>query len=140
MTSNEISASFHTLMEQASMTADVYLGEAVERIDRQFGAGYAAKNPALVGAFIQACSDDFSQGVLAQQIRLGLEAIAEAGTNIASAIDTGVSGVADNLCGDRMAEALGNIATCIDDAGVRGAIKEVAGEIEQVASALREGL
>ena len=40
------------------MTIELYLGEAVEVIDRTFGNGYAAQHPELVGAFIQAASSD----------------------------------------------------------------------------------
>jgi len=36
-----ITASAETLLRQASMTADTYMGEAVERVDRLFGDGYA---------------------------------------------------------------------------------------------------
>jgi Pyruvate/2-oxoacid:ferredoxin oxidoreductase gamma subunit len=65
------------LMKQASMTADIYLGEAVERIDRILGEGYAEKNPVLVAAFIQACSMDFVsasvQKTLQETVRYFLE-------------------------------------------------------------------
>ena len=42
------------------MTIELYLGEAVEVIDRTFGNGYAAQHPELVGAFIQAASSDYA--------------------------------------------------------------------------------
>jgi hypothetical protein len=59
------------------MTVDTYLSQAVKRIDTEFGKGFAKKNPGLVGAFIQAAASDFNYAVLAQQIRVGLESIAE---------------------------------------------------------------
>ncbi len=49
-----------TLMEQAPMTVAGYLRAAIREIDSQFGDGYAASNPALVGAFVQACADDYA--------------------------------------------------------------------------------
>jgi hypothetical protein len=47
-------------MRQALITIELYLGEAVEVIDRKFGNGYAAQHPELVGAFIQAASSDYA--------------------------------------------------------------------------------
>jgi hypothetical protein len=38
----EITAGFETLMEQASMTVDTYLSQAVKRIDTEFGKGLSA--------------------------------------------------------------------------------------------------
>ncbi len=64
-----ITADYTTLMEQASMTANSYLLEAKEKVDRAFGAGYAAKNPELVAAFIKAAGQDFNTAVLAIAIQ-----------------------------------------------------------------------
>jgi hypothetical protein len=55
-----ITADTHTLMQQASMTADDYMGQAISRIDRHLGDGYAAKHPELIGAFIQTAALDFA--------------------------------------------------------------------------------
>lgn len=55
-----MSADADTLMRQAPMTVDLYLRKAVESIDEVFGAGYAKANPAVVAAFMQACSWDFA--------------------------------------------------------------------------------
>jgi hypothetical protein len=52
------------LMDQAPMTVQVYLMEAVKSIDSEFGDGYAKNNPELVGAFISACAVGFQSGVL----------------------------------------------------------------------------
>ena len=53
-------------MRQASMTVEEYLTSAIVRIDRHLGEGYAAKNPALIGAFIQAAAQDFHTTMLYQ--------------------------------------------------------------------------
>lgn len=50
--------SYRELMDQGPMTADYYLGEAVKRIDAQFGEGYAKKNPALVAEFMKVSALD----------------------------------------------------------------------------------
>lgn len=94
------------------MTVDVYLSEAVKRIDREFGEGYAAKNPALVGAFIQAASMDFAGSYIAQQILVG---IANAGDDIARALGD----VAENVRSDHplMAGTVGELSAAIQSAG-----------------------
>ena len=57
---DHITANAETLMRQASMTADEYLREAISRIDARLGEGYAAKNPALIGAFMAAAAQDYA--------------------------------------------------------------------------------
>lgn len=52
-------------VRQAGTTIAEYLDRAVAAIDEKFGDGYAKANPALVGAFIQACATDFNSWVLA---------------------------------------------------------------------------
>lgn len=47
------------LLERAEQNTAEYLKAAVQAIDAQFGEGFAKQNPALVGAFIQACAQDF---------------------------------------------------------------------------------
>ena len=47
-----------TLMDQAPDTAQTYLVKAIRYIDRQFGDGYAKKNPALVGEFMRVSAMD----------------------------------------------------------------------------------
>jgi len=46
-------------MEGAMVTADTYLHKGIESLDKAFGEGYAAKNPALLGAFIQTAAQDY---------------------------------------------------------------------------------
>jgi hypothetical protein len=38
-----------------------FLAESVERIDKEFGKGYARKHPELVGAYIQTAASDFNE-------------------------------------------------------------------------------
>ena len=59
-----MSVSMETLMDQASDTAHCYMHRAITSIDKKFGEGYAKKNPTLVGAFMQASSQDFQAMVL----------------------------------------------------------------------------
>lgn len=46
------------MMEQAKATADEYLRAARHSIDDEFGDGYAAKHPELMGAFMQTTAMD----------------------------------------------------------------------------------
>lgn len=63
-----MSTNAHESMKQAPMTVQLYLSEAIEIIDKQFGEGYAEKNPSLVGAFIQACAVDCGAMVIADHL------------------------------------------------------------------------
>ena len=56
------------LFRQAPMTAQTYLGQAIEMIDQKFGKGYAKTHPALVGAFIETCALDYLAGHLADAL------------------------------------------------------------------------
>ena len=71
----QVTASFLTLMDQAPATVSGYFWAAVKDIDAKFGKGYAAKNPALVGAYTQACAQDYHSSthlmaieILAEQV------------------------------------------------------------------------
>jgi hypothetical protein len=66
--SKYVEAGSETLLRQASLTADHYLGYAIGCIDRRLGKGYAAKNPGLIGAFIQTSASDFGAAVVARAI------------------------------------------------------------------------
>lgn len=68
-----ITASFHTLMEQGPMTASLYMGKAVEEIDKEFGDGYAKKHPELVGQFMQTAAIDEGSTVIAQQVTSAID-------------------------------------------------------------------
>ena len=120
-----ITADFHTLMDQAPGTAAVYLNEAIESIDKAFGEGYAKKNPSLVGAFIQASAMDMGHAVLAQQIRAGLESIAE---NISTTDMEPVAAALEQIAGN-----LG------DDLAIAEALERVTGRLDRVAFGLTGG-
>lgn len=68
-----ISASSDTLMRQAPMTADLYLSEAIEAVEKRMGAGAAAKHPEIVAAFVNASALDFGAAIIAR----ALEAVAD---------------------------------------------------------------
>jgi len=87
---DSISAKAETLLDQASMTAGEYLAKAVRAIDAQFGEGYAAQNPALVGAFMAAAAQDFHTAMtVAQNQRQegALNAISDSLDRVARAIE-----------------------------------------------------
>lgn len=84
--SDYISASFDTLYQQASMTAAGYLVKAKREIDEAFGDGYAAKNPALVAAFIQTCAADMGAATNAKVLGAALQEIARGLDEIAGAL------------------------------------------------------
>jgi hypothetical protein len=77
MTFEKVEANFHTLMDQASGTAETYFSRAIKSIDGEFGDGYSANHPELVVGFMQTAAMDFGAGVLAQQIRAGLNDLAD---------------------------------------------------------------
>lgn len=71
-------ASPEELMRQAPLTTAFYLEKAVTLIDKQFGDGYAEKNPQLVGAFLQACSTDYLAAVNEAYVSTHLERLSRA--------------------------------------------------------------
>ncbi|MGP4958118.1 hypothetical protein [Pseudomonas helleri] len=79
-----ITSDYTTLVDQAPDTAGDYLFAAKEKIDQEFGEGYAAKKPELVAAFIKTAGQDFNTAVLvvaiqeaSDKIESALHAIAE---------------------------------------------------------------
>jgi hypothetical protein len=54
----KITASFETLMNQAPMTSNTYMKQAIIMIDEQLGEGFAKKNPELIGQFMRTCATD----------------------------------------------------------------------------------
>lgn len=56
------------LMRQATTTAQFYMLRAVTDIDELFGKGFAGRNPALVGAYMQAAATDFTACYLVQSV------------------------------------------------------------------------
>lgn len=84
--SDYVTASFIELHEQAPMSAAHYLYSAKRNIDEVFGEGYAAKNPALVAAFILACSNEMTEGANAKVMGAALQEIARSIDEVAAAL------------------------------------------------------
>jgi len=64
-----IQASPNQLIIQAQETANSHLIAAKTKIDRQFGEGYAEKNPGLVSAFISCATFDLSTSFILAAIQ-----------------------------------------------------------------------
>lgn len=71
-----ITESLERLRDDASIATGERMWQATERIDGQFGRGFAREHPFLVGAFIQAAATDFAASVQAQQVTDALDNIA----------------------------------------------------------------
>lgn len=82
----EITATPQQLYGDGRYVAELALEDAVRVIDRTFGEGYAAENPALVGAYVQAAT---VAGAMANQNQV-LQSIGEA-------LGSAVQGIADAL-------------------------------------------
>ncbi|TZG27240.1 hypothetical protein [Sphingomonas montanisoli] len=52
----EISATWEQLASDSSYIVGQFLNSAINKIDHEFGPGFSASNPALVGSFIQAAA------------------------------------------------------------------------------------
>ena len=84
-----ITASFDTLLSQASDSAATHLGRAQQEIDAVFGKGYAAKNPQLVAAFMQTASSDMAASTHAKVYGAALQEISQSLSAISDAIGRG---------------------------------------------------
>ena len=71
-----------TLLRQAPMTAEHYMLEAADSIDRRFGRGYAEKHPELIAAFMQTSAIDFATATLSFAINDLGDRIGEVGAVI----------------------------------------------------------
>ena len=47
------------MLDQSHSTSEDYMVEAIKRIDRNLGKGYAKNNPDLIGTFMKVSSNDF---------------------------------------------------------------------------------
>ena len=54
-----VSADASELMKQAGYTADNYMRDAVERINKHLGDGYAELHPELIGQYMQTAALDY---------------------------------------------------------------------------------
>jgi len=84
MTEIEVTASDgETLVRQAGYTAEIYLIDAIEHIDRHLGKGFAKAHPELIGQYMQTAAADFHAAsiiILGQKVRDALQ-------NVTSAIE-----------------------------------------------------
>jgi hypothetical protein len=55
-------------IRQAGYAASEYLDTAIDKIDSRFGAGYAQKNPLLIGSFMLTASVDYLANELAAEL------------------------------------------------------------------------
>lgn len=72
-----ITATFLQLAQEAPLIVAGMLDDTIIQIDNRFGRGYAKRHPELVAAFLAASENNFSIATLAQQIRAGLDNIAD---------------------------------------------------------------
>jgi len=75
-----VTADAGTLLRQAGYTADQYLLDALESIDKRLGDGYAAKHPDLIAAFMHVEAQDFYTAIL----KAGMDNIADAVSSLSS--------------------------------------------------------
>jgi len=55
-----INATYETLLDQATATADTYFIRAIAAIDKRLGEGYAKAHPELISAFMVTAGKDFT--------------------------------------------------------------------------------
>lgn len=73
-----VTADSKTLMDQAPITAALYLREARLSVEREFGKSYCAAHPELVVAVLAASTQDFHTSILAGTLEEITETIVEA--------------------------------------------------------------
>lgn len=71
--SGKSGVSFDTLLRQAPMTAETYLENAIDWLDRRYGAGFALRNPVLIGIYVDACVRDFHTATISKLVRDGIQ-------------------------------------------------------------------
>lgn len=85
---DRITASPETLMKQAGYTAEVWLMQALESIDKTFGDGFAKKNPELVSGFMKAASTDLLSSTLGSVLQDSSEQLVNILRDIVERLDT----------------------------------------------------
>lgn len=91
--------SANELVAQATITANEYLLNAIDAIDRALGEGYARENPSLVGDFMRAAASDFqacSNNQILDCVRACLDGQATAQEEMAAALSS-IAGELANL-------------------------------------------
>jgi hypothetical protein len=83
------------------MTAHEYMWHAVEDIEKKFGKGAALKH---IAAYMQTASIDMAGAIIAQQIRAGLDTLAD---NLAGAAER-IAAALESSPQERVAQSLRN--------------------------------
>jgi hypothetical protein len=109
MTTAAIEADSMNIVRQASGTTRDHLIDAIEAIDEHLGKGYARKNPALIAAFMQAAATDYAATIIAQQVRAGLETVAD---SMPSVDLDGLSTLSGSL--EEIGKSVQNVAAMLD--------------------------
>jgi hypothetical protein len=78
-----VTAGNNELMRQSQMTANTYMGQAIDDIDDKLGDGYASKHPELIAAYMQTAAIDLGSAIIART----LEKIGMAADSIAGVLD-----------------------------------------------------
>ncbi|RYF25593.1 MAG: hypothetical protein EOO23_08930 [Comamonadaceae bacterium] len=99
--SDQITASFDTLLQQATQTSAQYLRHAKRDIDELFGDGYAAKNPSLVAAYMQTAAADFSSSTQGKILGASMNTMSDAINTLSNSVDG-------------IAESISNVATSLE--------------------------
>lgn len=89
----DVTAGMTTLFLQAPKTVSEYMTKAVDAIDSEFGKGFAKNNPALVGAFIQASTQDFHTAMMkvaAQDLGGNLNGLSMAIESLSTSLLSGI--------------------------------------------------
>lgn len=82
-----VSAGSSTLLRQAHMTADEYLLQAIDCIDRRLGDGYARAHPELIAAFMNIAARDFHTSLTVK----ALDHLDDSLTKFAETVAQGIS-------------------------------------------------
>lgn len=69
--------SYDTLMRQAPVTADTYLVEAIESVEKRMGKGAAEKYPQIVAALITAAATDYHAAMFSHRVAPALQDVGE---------------------------------------------------------------
>jgi hypothetical protein len=121
--------------ERPKLETQRYLQEAVAAIDEEFGEGYAAANPGLVGAFIQAATLEESakyHGWVLETVGEEIEGAAKAIYHIGEQMDLmGLKDIAKAV--NEAASSIGDVSISLDNMPAQY------GGLEKIAEAITNG-
>lgn len=83
--------------DEAVFVATAHLKAARAAIDAEYGEGYAAANPALVGAFMQASATTFCAMVMDDALRDRLSPLADEVAKISDDLEFGVKSALNDI-------------------------------------------